>query len=139
AVQQGNGINIGAEVTGLKHAGGDLRLRLLLVEETVRYVGGNRVRFHHHVVRHMVGGAGGFALKEENSRQTAVVDLDGLRKSLNDYLDNYHAHWRPFPNADRPLDLASLRLIALVQDDATREILQAVQVEIPEQGRAAAK
>src|SRR5262249_47958733 len=56
AVKQGNKINIKVEVTDLKNPGGDVRLRLLLVEETIRYVGGNRVRFHHHVVRSMVGG-----------------------------------------------------------------------------------
>jgi len=139
AVQQDNKINIKAEVTDLKHPGDNVRLRLLLVEETVRYVGGNRVRFHHNVVRSMVGGADGFALKDKDSKHTAVVDLDVLRKSLNGYLDDYNNNWRPFPNSDRPLDLADLRLIALVQDDATREILQAAQVEVISPDKAAAK
>jgi hypothetical protein len=59
-----------------------------------------------------------------------VVDLDELRQSLGAYLEDYNRNGRPFPNSDRPLDLANLRLIALVQDDATREILQAIQVPI---------
>jgi RNA polymerase sigma factor (sigma-70 family) len=139
AVQRNNKVDIHVEVHDLQHPGENVRLRLLLVEETVRYVGPNRVRFHHHVVRSMVGGADGFPLKDKDSKHTATVDLDTLRKSLNDNLDHYDRNWRPFPNADRPLDLASLRLIALVQDDLIHQILQAAQVEITVQGKAAGR
>ena len=139
AVQQGNKIHIQVEVTELQHPGDNVRLRLLLVEETVRYVGPNRVRFHHNVVRSMVGDVEGLALKDKNSKHTTSVDLDALRKSLKDYLDHYDSNWRSFPTSDRPLDLAKLRLIALVQDDTTHEILQAAQVEIGAEGKAAAK
>jgi hypothetical protein len=132
AVREGDKISIQAEVAGLKKTGNDIRLRLLLVEETIRYVGGNRVRFHHDVVRSLVGGADGFALTEKNSKHTATVDVDALRKSLSRYLDDYERDWQPFPNSDRPLDLAHLRVIALVQDDATREILQAALIEVVE-------
>ncbi|HWY85543.1 MAG TPA: hypothetical protein VNX28_02400, partial [Gemmataceae bacterium] len=132
AMRQDNMINIQAEVAGLKKPGSDIRLRLLLVEETIRFVGGNRVRFHHDVVRSLVGGADGFALTEKNSKHTATVDVDALRRSLGAYLDEYERDWQPFPNSDRPLDLAKLRVIALVQDDATREILQAALVDVVE-------
>jgi hypothetical protein len=136
AVKEGSRVNIKVEVTDLKTPGADTRLRLLLVEETVRYVGGNRVRLHYHVVRSMVGGADGFALTEKASKHTAAVDLEILRKSLSSYLDEYNNNWRPFPNSDRPLDLANLRVIALVQDDASREILQATQVDIAGERKA---
>ena len=117
----------------------DARLRLLLVEETIRYVGPNRLRFHHNVVRSMIGGVEGFALKDKDSKHTATMDLEALRKSLKGYMADYDSNWRPFPNADRPLDLAHLRLIALVQDETTHEILQAAQVEIGAQRKAPAK
>jgi RNA polymerase sigma factor (sigma-70 family) len=139
AVKQDNRIDIKLEVTDLKNPRGDVRLRLLLVESTVRYVGPNRVRFHHNVVRSMVGGVEGVALTDKDNKHTATVDLDALRKSLNGYLDDYNSNWRPFPNFERPLDLANLRVIALVQDDTTREILQAAQVEIGTQGKTSAK
>jgi hypothetical protein len=135
AVQQGNQVNIQAEVADLQKPGRDVRLRLFLVEQMVRYVGGNRVRFHHHVVRSMVGNAEGFALTEKDSKHTAMIDLGVLRQSLSKYLEDFH-HRRPFPNSDRPLDLAQLRVIALVQDDATREILQAAEAEIAGQGNS---
>ena len=39
-------------------------LRLAVTEEVVRYVGGNKLRFHHHVVRALPGGADGKELKD---------------------------------------------------------------------------
>jgi uncharacterized protein (TIGR03067 family) len=131
AVKHDNKINIAVSVTDLARPGGDTRLRLLLVEECIRYVGGNRVRFHYNVVRKLLGGAYGFALTERESKHTATVDLDELRKSLTTYLDE-HNTVQPFSNADRPLDLNKLRVIALIQDDTTREILQGMQVEVKE-------
>ena len=139
ATKLDNKINIKVEVADLEKLGTNVRLRLLLVEETVRYVGGNKVRLHHNLVRSMVGGAAGFALEAKESKHTAVVDLDVLRKSLTGYLDDYNANWRAFPNSERPLDLANLRLVALVQDDATQEILQAKLVEVSEQDKSAKK
>jgi len=58
----------------------------VLVEETIRYVGPTRVRFHHHVVRKLVGGADGFAFKDKQQAHSSV-DVDELRKSLNSYLE----------------------------------------------------
>ena len=139
AVQKDHTIHIKVDVNNLKHPGEMVRLRLLVVEETVRYVGPNKVRFHHNVVRSIIGGVDGFALKDKDSTHTAAVDLDALRKEMKAYLDNYDNNWRPFPGADRPLDLTNMRLIALVQDDGTHEILQAVQVEIGGQGKTATR
>ena len=62
--------------------------------------------------------------------EAPTVDLPELRNTLVAYLDNYTATVRPFPQPQRPLDLQHLRVIAFVQDDATHEILQAVQVEV---------
>src|SRR5205823_428600 len=62
ATRAGDRIAIKAEVSGLTEPGARKKLRLLLVEENVRYVGGNKLRFHHQVVRAMPGGVDGFAL-----------------------------------------------------------------------------
>jgi hypothetical protein len=131
ARRKGDKIAIEAKVSGLKEPGKTKRLRLLLVEESIRYVGGNDLRFHHQVVRDLPGGAEGFALKKASSKHTAEVNLEELRKRLAGYLDEY-AKERPFPYSDRPLDLKGLRVIALVQDNDTKEILQGVQVEVEE-------
>ena len=55
--------------------------------------------------------------------------------ALVKYLDDFGKQ-RPFPNTDRPLDFKHLKAVALVQDDASREILQAVQVDVGGEARA---
>jgi hypothetical protein len=137
AGRHGDTITVRASVSGLKEPGADKRLRLLLVEESVRYAGGNRLRFHHDVVRAMPGGPDGFPLTEKESKHTATVNLDELRGELNQYLDKYAAEKRPFPRAARPMAMKQLKVIALVQDDKTGAILQAVVTDIG--GERAAK
>ena len=106
-----------------------MRLKLALIEEKVRYQGSNNMRYHHHVVRAFPGGVEGVALKDKTGKHAATVDLAELRKTLIKYLDST-AKKTPFPNSDRPLDLKNLRVVAFVQNDKTKEVLQAVQVEV---------
>ena len=128
ASRDGDRISIAIDLDGTESTD-DLKLRLLLVEDTVKYVGGNKLRFHHHVVRAMPGGAEGVAVKSGAMRHTATADVVAIRKSLVNYLDEFSKD-RPFPYTTRPLDLKDLKVIALVQNDKTREILQAVQIEV---------
>jgi hypothetical protein len=129
ATRQGDKIDIQAEVSELEKPGEKVRLRFALVEEQVRYVGSNQVRFHHDIVRSLPGGADGFPLKEKTAKQTASVNLAELRKSLSAYLDE-SGKKRPFPNDRRPLELKNLRVVAFIQDDDTKEVLQATQVDV---------
>lgn len=133
ATRNGDKIDIAVEAVGAD--GADTRLRLLVVEESIKYVGSNQIRFHHHVVRAMPGGAEGVAVKDKIFKHTAAVDLGEVRKSLTKYLDDYAANTRPFPKPDRPMAMKDLRVIALVQNDKTGEILQAAQFEV--EGKAA--
>jgi hypothetical protein len=126
----GDKVTIAANVADVKNPGEKVRLRLLLVEETVRYTGGNKLRLHHQVVRALPGGAAGVAVTEAKLQHTATVDLAELRKQLTTYLDDYAANKQAFPNTDRPMRFDHLRVIALLQDDATGEILQAAQAEV---------
>lgn len=111
----------------------ELRLRLVLIEDVVKYVGGNRLRFHHHVVRGMPGGAEGAAFDGDVCTTEATVNLGELRESLNAYLDRY-ASERPFPKARPDIPLENLAVVALVQDDATKQILQSVLMPVPASG-----
>lgn len=128
AAQHGK-VTVSAKVTGLKEKKESLRLRFVLVEDTVRYVGGNALRFHHHVVRGFPGGVAGLPVSGDGQTIEATQDLDELRKTLSKYLDDY-ASRRPFPKADRPIDLSRLRVIAFLQDDESQEILAAQQVDL---------
>ena len=131
AIRKGSKIDITAEVADLKEPGEKMRLRLALVEEQVFYKGGNKLPTHHHVVRALPGGPNGWALAEKSAKQTATVDLEELRNNLKKYLDDYAAKGKPFPNQDRPLELKKLHVVAFIQNDDTKEVLQAVQVEVP--------
>jgi hypothetical protein len=134
ATRAGDRIDIAVEVTDAD--GEELKLRLLLVEEEIRFAGSNGIRFHHHVVRALPGGAAGVALKDKGLRHTATADVGAIRKGLVQYLDDYAANTRPFPQPGRPLDLKDLKVVALVQSDKTGEILQAAQ--FPVEGKTGA-
>ena len=106
------------------------KLRFVLVEDTVRYAGGNKLRFHHMVVRALPGGPDGIALTDTASSQTASASLPEIKTDLTKYLDDYAATKRPFPKRDRPMDMKHLKAIAFVQDDESAEILQAAIVDV---------
>jgi hypothetical protein len=130
ARRDGDRIDINVKVTDLNEPGANKKLRILLAEETIRYAGSNKIRLHHNVVRAFPGGVAGVALSDAASRHKASINVGELRTSLTKYLDNYEANFRPFANPARPLAMSHLRVIAFVQDDATQEVLQAVQVAV---------
>jgi hypothetical protein len=107
------------------------RLRIVLVEESVRYPGGNKLRFHHNVVRAFPGGVEGKALEGGKGSVDLLVKLSDVRKAQNDYLDKFpSSSGRAFPNPLPPIDLDDLAVVALVQDDADHAIWQGVQVPV---------
>jgi hypothetical protein len=118
-----------ANVTDLEKPGDKIFLRFLLVEERIRYVGGNGVRFHQNVVRAMPGGSKGVALTMKSQEVSAAIAPEEIRGKLNKYLDEF-AKKADFPKPDRPMDLKNLKVIAVVQDDATGEVLNCAQVEV---------
>ncbi len=126
----GDAVEIHAGVADVKKAGGNVRLRLVLVEDIVRYVGSNGQRLHHHVVRSLPGSVEGVAVKDSKATLRALVNLANLRQSLNEYLDEAGQR-RPFRDDARPMDFRDLKVIALVQDDDSKEILQAIQMAVP--------
>lgn len=128
ANRNGDKLDIKVEVYGAESED-PLKLRLLLVEDTVKYVGSNRLRFHHQVVRAMPGGAEGVEVKSKDFKHSVTADVKEIQASLNKYLDEYAAN-RPFPSPNRPLDLKNLKVIAIVQNDKTANILQAVQLDV---------
>ena len=55
--------------------------------------------------------------------------IKDLAKDLSEYLEEF-ASKRPFSIEDRPLDLKKLKVVAFVQNDKTKEIYQAAQVDL---------
>jgi len=106
-----------------------VHLRLALTEESIRYVGGNNLRFHHHVVRAMPGGVEGKQLVAGQVQVELTIDLDEIRANQEAYLKAF-AQSVGFPKPLPPIALKNLALVAFVQDDATKEVLHAVSVKI---------
>lgn len=124
------GFTAKAAVTDLEMPGEKIMLRFALAEERIRYTGGNGIRYHHLVVRSMPGGPKGFPLTKKTTDQTVTFDPDELRKLQVKYLDDFAKNEAPFPRTDRPLAMKNLKLIAFVQNDATKEVLHAIQVDV---------
>jgi hypothetical protein len=124
-----NKVVITADVSGVQDPGDSLKLRLALVEEQVNYAGGNLVRHHHQVVRAFADGAKGIAIKDKALKHSATVDLVELKKETAKFLDEF-AKENPFPNSQRPMELKNLKVVAFLQDDDTKQVLQAVQVDV---------
>ena len=53
-----------------------------------------------------------------------------LRNPSLDYILDDFAKARAFPKADRPMEMKNLKVIALVQNDKTKEIVQAAHIDI---------
>jgi hypothetical protein len=136
-----------------------LRLHLVLAEEQIRYSGENGIRFHPMVVRSMASTGAeppkppaegekpevtptlpiptlGFAVEPgkattfEYTFDLAKVAADGLA-NLEDLEKNstrYANH--KFVQKKHEVNPQKLLLVAFVQDDETRQVLQAVQVEL---------
>ncbi len=138
AVRKGDQVEIAAKTADLQETGENIRLRLALVEEHVRYAGRNNLRYHHQVVRALPGGSDGKALTGKTGEHTAKVDLVSLRKSLGKYLDDF-AKENDAEFSDRPMAFKNLKVVAFVQNDDNKEVFQAVQVAVASDAGAGEK
>ncbi len=132
AARKADKIQIKANVQGLEKPGDKMKLRLALVEDWTRYKGRNGLSYYHNVVRSFPGGIAGLALTKKDMEQTATVDLNELRTTLNKYLDKT-AMEVSFLDSQRPMRLRNLSIVAFVQNDATQEILQAAKVAVKDE------
>lgn len=130
AANDPSGIKATAKVSGLEKTGEKVVLRFAVVEERVRYAGGNGARFHHRVVRDMPGGVKGFPLTKADHEQAVTVNPDEIRQGLTKYLNEFAKNEAEFPRPDRPLALKNLKLVAFVQNDETGEVLNTTQIDL---------
>jgi hypothetical protein len=130
ANREGDKVTVRAKVSDLVKPGERMRLRVFLAEDVVRYRGGNGVRYHHAVVRAALSPESGFPLRQAATEHAAEINLGDLRKALAADLEEFQKDYDDVPNAERLLAFKNLFVVALVQDDGTREIVQAGQTEI---------
>ncbi|MFO0956280.1 MAG: hypothetical protein U0800_02305 [Isosphaeraceae bacterium] len=106
-----------------------VKLRLALVEDSVRYPGGNGLRFHHKVVRGMPGGVEGVAVADGKAKVDMTVKLADLKAALESTNAEFQKG-QGFPHPLPPIDLKGLSVVAFVQDDADKSVLQAACVPL---------
>ena len=117
-------IAISASVTGSESFPEDWRLRLCLAEDEIVHPAPNGVRVHEMVVRAMPGGVEGIAPTEDGLTFDSTITLQEVRDSIRAYLVQ-------FPGLSAPqMDMEKLHIVAFVQDDADRSILQAKAVPV---------
>jgi len=148
------GKNVKATVTvdGMKEASPAATLYLALVEEEVHYSGENGLRFHPMVVRNLAKAKGesdyGFKVAPGQANQFEhIFDLDGVTAENLRYYDEWPVERNKEVNAriggDADFDVGRfkeqkhqinpnrLSVVAFLQDNQTKAILQAVYVKAP--------
>jgi hypothetical protein len=123
-------------VSTVKNTSGKLRLQIALAEDMVSYSGENGERFHPMVVRSMAldaKAAQGFALKPA-SGGTFEYTFD-VAKAVADakaHLEDYETNTRKgeYTFRQKKNDITGgLVVVAFVQDEATKKILQSVYLK----------
>ena len=140
-------LSLNARVTGGKDLPSGLRLRLVLAEDSIDFVARNGIREHEMVVRAMPGGPAGILQKEGRLDFTESISLAQLKQDQIKYLETIEQEFMrrlesPFMDPRqraqmprellpiRPLDYRQLHFVAFVQDDITKQILQAAAIPV---------
>lgn len=113
-----------------------LALRFALAEELVEYRGVNNISPHRFVVRSMIGTPAGKRFDRAGRAQIAeAIVLQTLQDSLKAYLDAFEAKTpgkKVFKEKKHEIKTANLFLVAFIQNESTKEVLQAAVTKISE-------
>lgn len=121
-------------------APGNLKLRIALVEETLHFTGANGLSEHRAVVRKLIGSPAGIALAAGKAAHSETIELAAVTADLKRYLDNWEksppgnfASMKTFSWKEKKHEInpGNLSLVAFVQDDATKDVLQASFFKLP--------
>lgn len=136
----GSGIvKVKATPSGLPADGEAVKLQVMLVEEILSYSGENGVRFHPMVVRSIAGdNYGGFIVdRKAPAAVEHVFDLAQITKETQDYIDEYEKNRGTttpgFAFSRKPVSMnpGSLSVVAFLQEEKTKKVLQATYVRLP--------
>jgi len=129
AKRAGDDIKINATADGEGLTSGSKRLRVVLAESGIKYAAPNGIRRHDMIVRQMVAGEEGVPVADGKLAFDGQTNVAKLKAAHSEYLDRFGKNQKvEFPN--KPLDFQNLSVVAWVQDDVTREILQAAVVTV---------
>ena len=105
------------------------RLIGVLAEKKIEFAAANGIRYHEMIVRDLPLGADGVSFEGGKAQAQVEVNLKELRNELDEHIDLVQTQ-TGFEISNRPLDLAELSFVALVQNIETRQIEQSVVVDI---------
>lgn len=138
--RRGSEIRASVRAANLPKNRGDLALHVALVEERVRYSGGNGIRFHPMVVRKMANDGQGLKVPATGEMKSEFsFDTDAITTELDAYLDRMEKgtdRFEPFTFGVRNsrLDPARLLVVAFVQESSSRRVLQAAVAPVSPKG-----
>ena len=103
---------------------------MALVESEAPLETQSELKLHENVVRIMPGGAQGVSPQEGKLSFEMEMSIDDYRKQLNETMTKIEEHHsnmtgKEFTFPIRPIGPGRLTLAAFVQDDATKQVLQA--------------
>jgi hypothetical protein len=143
ATSTGSTVKVKASVSKVKNTSDKLRLQIALAEDMVSYSGENGERFHPMVVRSMAldaKAAQGFALKPASGGTFEYTfDVAKAAADAKAHLEDYETNTRKgeYTFRQKKNDITGgLVVVAFVQDEATKKILQSVYLK-PSGTRAA--
>lgn len=113
----------------------NLKFRIAVVEDEVFYKGANGIERHKFVVRKMVKSADGFSFPQNGKlRVKELVNIKTLIAELGKYYEFTNKRFAELGSGLKTkkdqIDLKRLAVVAFVQDDVTREILQSTVVKV---------
>ncbi len=113
----------------------NLKVRIALVEDEVQYKGSNGIERHKFVVRKMIKSVEGYSFPKDGKLTVSqTVNLQLLRTELEAYYektkDRFSKLGTSLKEKKTHIDPNRLAVVLFVQDDATREILQATTVKV---------
>ena len=131
---EGQAIKAKVAISNVKSDSDKLKLHIVLAEERLRYTGENGVRFHPMVVRSVAGQdyAGLPITTKDAVTLDWSFDLAAVAAEAKKHLDDYEANNTSYTFSEKKdqVDPNSLRVIAFVQDEKTKAVLQSVSMKV---------
>jgi hypothetical protein len=107
-----------------------VRLRVAVVEDQVEFVAPNGIRHHRMVVRTLLGGPGGKAANKDKVLEYSIaIPLAELKARQVAYMAQVE-HGKRVTFSAYPAVMKPLHVVAFVQNDATKEVLQAAATSV---------
>ncbi len=136
ATFSGSVVTVTANVANLKKGVETAKLQIALVEEKLRYSGENGIRFHPVVVRSLAGEGGkGIALDAAKLAPAEWrFDINAITEENKKHLDKYEEDRKAdnftFSEKMHAIDPSKLSIVAFVQDEKTKQVLQAASLKL---------